>query len=121
MYLYDLIGKKVRVNNDGPESRSGRLLHVERDYLVLDTKEDGVVYYNLEHIKSVSELTGNHYRDWEDFWPRDPSFIRAFNFWDLLRSLINKKIQINRGGPDKVVGHFAELGPGFLVIEDKKR
>lgn len=116
MYLYDLVGKMVKINNEGPESRIGRLLSVERDYLILNTKEDGVVYYNAQHVKSVAELEKDDGRHLND----DPTYIRAFNFGLLLRPLEGEHIQINRGGPDKLEGRVAGFGPGFLLLETKK-
>lgn len=121
MYLYDLIGKRVRVNNEGPESRTGRLLGVGWDHIAIDTKEDGVVYYNLRHVKSIFESHGKDKdgpRDGRDL-DREPQFIRAMNFMHLLRSMVNEKIQLNRGGPDKLVGKLVGFGPGFLVMEQK--
>jgi len=120
MYLYDLIGKMVKINHEGPEARKGRLLSVERDYLVLNTKEDGVVYYNLQHVKSIAELDDGKHQHHLHHLPDDPTFIRAFNFWFLLRALEGESIQINRGGLDKLEGKVVGFGPGFLLLESKK-
>ncbi|WP_099158991.1 hypothetical protein [Virgibacillus ndiopensis] len=54
--LNNFILQDIQVNQGGPESQSGMLLLVRPDYLAISTDKDGVVYYNLEHIKSISEV-----------------------------------------------------------------
>jgi spore coat protein B len=49
------IGKVIRVDRGGPESRIGMLLDASEDHLCLLTEEDGVVYYNTKHIKSFTD------------------------------------------------------------------
>ena len=50
-----LVGKTIKVDRGGPESRIGKLMAVLDDHLVLLTKDDGVIYYNTHHVKSVTE------------------------------------------------------------------
>jgi spore coat protein B len=50
-----LLGKAIKIDRGGPESRIGKLLDIYDDHLVLLTEEDGVLYYNTNHIKSVTE------------------------------------------------------------------
>lgn len=50
-----LLNKVIKIDRGGPESRVGLLIGVEDDYIALLTKEDGVIYYHLHHIKSVTE------------------------------------------------------------------
>ncbi|WP_180994273.1 hypothetical protein [Bacillus sp. Marseille-P3661] len=52
--LSNLVGQLIRINRGGPESRKGALLYVTEDYLALETHKDEVIYYSIEHIKSVS-------------------------------------------------------------------
>ncbi|MEH7480819.1 hypothetical protein V7157_06840 [Neobacillus drentensis] len=49
------IGKVIRVDRGGPESRIGMLLDASEDHLCLLTEEDGVFYYNTSHIKSFTD------------------------------------------------------------------
>ncbi|MFD0051605.1 hypothetical protein ACFVHQ_20200 [Actinomycetes bacterium NPDC127524] len=53
--MQSLVGKKLRVDRGGAESRVGKLLAVGEDYFTLMTKEDGVIFYKIHHIKSITE------------------------------------------------------------------
>ena len=50
--LQTLIGKTIKVDRGGPESRIGKLLAVSEDHFTILTEADGVVYYLTHHIKS---------------------------------------------------------------------
>ena len=55
-YFDFLIGKMVTIFRGGPESRTGKLLDVQCDYLTLYTPPNkAVIYYQFEHVKSISE------------------------------------------------------------------
>ncbi len=54
-YFDALKGKTVTIYRGGPESKSGKLLDVQSDYLTLYTQNNGVIYYQAEHVKSISE------------------------------------------------------------------
>jgi len=44
----------VRINGQGPESKVGKMLDVKSDFLILHDDEDGLTFYNAQHIKSLS-------------------------------------------------------------------
>src|SRR3954453_12313575 len=50
-----LKGKMVTIYKGGPESKSGKLLDVQSDYLTLYTQNKAVIYYQTEHVKSIIE------------------------------------------------------------------
>lgn len=110
--LSDYVGSDVKINFGGPESRTGELVAVKSDYLVLNTEEEGVVYYQLSHIKGASiKVT-------ED----DPllfskvSFLDKPDFEGVLEALKYKKVKVNRGGPESVKGVLNDLTSDSLVL-----
>lgn len=109
--LSNLIGKFVRVNRGGPESSEGVLVAVKHDYIVLFIKKDGFIYYNLEHIKSITLLKHSGRRDFHRLNRRKPrTFIEA------LRANKNRLIKINRGGPDSVTGVLTEVHRDYIKL-----
>ncbi|NHC40659.1 hypothetical protein G6549_11820 [Bacillus sp. MM2020_1] len=102
------IGKVIKVDRGGPESKIGMLMDASDDLIVLLTEDDGLVYYNSKHIKSFSDnIKGSMKLSIEV--PKDFKFIKAANFKELLNSLKFKWIKINRGGPEKLEGVLTEV------------
>ncbi|MEH7086299.1 hypothetical protein V7139_26750 [Neobacillus drentensis] len=102
------IGKVIKVDRGGPESKMGLLMDASNDLIVLLTEDDGIVYYNMKHIKSFTDNLKEHFKlDLEV--PKDFKFIKAENFQELLDSLKFKWIKINRGGPEKLEGVLTGL------------
>ena len=113
------IGKVIRVNRGGPESRIGKLMDASDDHIALLTEDEGVVYYNTKHIKSLTDnVKGKMKFNIED--PIDFEFKKADNFQDLLESLKLKWVKINRGGPEKVEGVITEVNKDFVVLIDNQ-
>ena len=52
--ITSLVDKVIKVDRGGPESRVGRLLAAEEDYFTLLHDDEGIIYYNTQHIKSVT-------------------------------------------------------------------
>ena len=52
--IHSLVDKVIKVDRGGPESRVGRLLAAEDDYFTLLHEDEGIIYYNTQHIKSVT-------------------------------------------------------------------
>ena len=50
-YLDHLIGNTVTFYRGGPESKNGKLLDVQSDYMTLYTSDKAVIYYQSEHCK----------------------------------------------------------------------
>ncbi|MEH7158776.1 DUF6897 domain-containing protein [Neobacillus drentensis] len=102
------IGKVIKVDRGGPESKIGMVLDASDDLIVLLTEDDGVVYYNIKHIKSFTDNIKDEMKFDIDV-PKDFKFIKATNFHELLASLKFKWIKINRGGPEKLEGVLTEV------------
>ncbi|WP_068773610.1 hypothetical protein [Paenibacillus sp. FJAT-26967] len=108
-YVTNLIGEEVKVNRGGPDSITGKLIHVHSDYLTVQTNE-GIVYINASHVKSVTEGGSNNvYSD-------NPKSISAYDFYELLKKFHQKFVQINRGGPEKIEGVIAEVRKDYVVL-----
>jgi spore coat protein B len=109
-----LIGRSVRVDRGGPESRMGKLLAVKNDHVVVYIENEGMLYYKIDHIKSLSLDT----RDVSDLVPVTvtnelnpvvlPSYIEAEDFATIMKTMQNRWVQINRGGPEKIEGVLVE-------------
>jgi len=113
------IGKVIRVNRGGPESRIGKLMDASDDHIALLTEDEGVVYYNTKHIKSLTDNVKGKMK-FNIEVPIDFEFKKADNFQDLLESLNLKWVKINRGGPEKVEGVITEVNKDFVVLIDNQ-
>jgi spore coat protein B len=109
------IGKIIRVDRGGPESRIGMLMDASDDLIVLLTEDDGVVYYSTKHIKSFTDNMKEQLK-FNIEVPKDFQFKKAANFQDLLDLLKLKWIKINRGGPEKIEGVLSEVNKGFVFL-----
>jgi spore coat protein B len=113
-YLMSLIGKTVKVNRGGPDSTTGTLLTVQSDYLALRTK-DGILYVNLTHVKSITEVGGA-----QRSFGTTGGVIIARNFNELLARLRQHFVQLNSGGPEKIEGFVADVGASYLLLVSNK-
>lgn len=113
-FLESLKGRKVTIYRHGPESKIGRLLDVQSDYIVLEVENNKHVYYQIHHVKSVSEDTKASRPVMEQDEEQD--FIKEESFSGLFRHLKNESIQINQGGPDMTVGRLVESSNDFIVL-----
>jgi spore coat protein B len=114
-----LVGKTIKVDRGGPESRIGKLMAVLDDHLVLLTKDDGVLYYNTHHVKSVTENS----KDTMDLGievPENFEFKSADSFQGLLECLKFQWVRINRGGPEKLEGVISEINKDFVSLISKE-
>src|SRR4051794_24349744 len=109
------IGKVIRIDRGGPESKIGMLLDASDDLFVLLTEDDGVVYYNTKHIKSFTDNIKEQMK-FNIVVPKDFKFIKAANFQELLDSLKFKWIKINRGGHEKLEGVLTEVNNDFVFL-----
>ncbi|WP_188455418.1 hypothetical protein [Virgibacillus oceani] len=146
--LNSFVLQNIQVNQGGPESRSGMLLLVRPDYLAISTKKDGVVYYNLEHIKSISAVN----EEKEESSEREESSGKSSpnnsaagaeveataeftevvieenippcadeeDFQALLRSFNQRWVEINSGGPEKVEGVLVDCSEDHVTLVHNK-
>ncbi|MEH6941907.1 hypothetical protein [Bacillus sp. JJ722] len=115
--LLSLVGKIVKVDRGGPESRVGKLLGVEKDHFALLTEQDGVVYYLTHHIKSVTENAkkGLQFKE-EEVTEEVVTFHSAIDFKNLLNGLKYRWVKINRGGPESFEGVLDNVNDDFVTV-----
>jgi spore coat protein B len=113
--LSSLVGKAVKVNRGGHDSRIGQLLEVEEDYFVLLTKEDGVLYYKGHHVKSLT----NNLKKGLDFnltIPEDFTYIGGNCFKEVLCNLKYHWVTLNRGGHEKYEGVMDDVNDEYITM-----
>lgn len=115
--LASMAGKTVRIDRGGPESRTGQVLAVQQDYLVLANEQEGVIYYKTDHIKSLSIDA----KDYSDLTPPAegfavPAYIQADSFTNVLETMKHRWVKINRGGPQSVEGLLTEIFDDYLLL-----
>lgn len=101
--ILSLVNKVVKVDRGGPESRIGKLLAIKEDYIILLTEDDGIIYYNTQHIKSIT-YNSKKQVDFNVVIPRDFDYIQADDFKGVLEKLSLHWVKINRGGPETLEG-----------------
>ncbi|GAB7386671.1 spore coat protein B [Bacillaceae bacterium] len=111
--LASMVGKVVRIDRGGPESRNGRLIDVKADHLVLHNGEEGVIYYQTKHVKSIS-VDSRDYSD-EGYLPK-PRYLNVENFNAVLQNMKGRWVQVNRGGPESVQGVLSDVSDDQLIL-----
>ncbi|MGG1675453.1 hypothetical protein ACIFOT_06805 [Neobacillus sp. NRS-1170] len=113
------IGKVIKVNRGGSESRIGKLMDASDDYLALFTEADGLVYYNTQHIKSFTDNMKGE-MEFNIVVPNDIQYKKADNFYSLMESLKFQWVSINRGGPEKIEGVLSDIHPDYVSLINKE-
>lgn len=114
--LQSLLNQVVKVDRGGPESRVGKVLSAQSDYFALLTDEDGVVFYKLQHVKSITQDSKNEMKIKAEV-PKDFKKFESFlDFRAVLNELRHKWIKINRGGPESVEGVLEEVFDDYITI-----
>ncbi|WP_160723383.1 hypothetical protein [Bacillus sp. USDA818B3_A] len=115
------VGKTIRVDRGGPESRIGKLLAVFEDYFVLLTESDGVVYYKTNHVRSITESSKDAMKLGLKI-PEKLDYKSAENFHKLLESIRFQWVKINRdGGPESLEGVLSDSNKHYasLIVKDE--
>ncbi|MFJ5625646.1 hypothetical protein ACIQD3_23890 [Peribacillus loiseleuriae] len=110
-----MIGKVLRIDRGGPESRIGILLGITDDHLALLTEQEGVVYYKTDHIKSITENVKKGL-EFNLEIPEGFSYKTAPTFKSLLGDLKSQWVNINRGGPEKLEGVLFDINDEFITL-----
>jgi spore coat protein B len=110
--LGQLKSQNVQIDRGGPESLKGKLVDVYDDFLVLQTENDGVVFYQIHHIKSISVDQGSSKENSNQSIPE----VTAEVFSDLLKGYQHSWITINRGGPESVEGVLADITSDYVTV-----
>ncbi|XJZ25743.1 spore coat protein [Bacillota bacterium Lsc_1132] len=112
-----LVGSYVQVNQGGPESKTGYLVDIAGNYMALLTDDDGVVYYNIHHIKSISESNQNNQnQDNNSQEVTIPEYFKAEDFHQLFGQMSHKWVSINRGGPQALEGVLVQSAGGHYTL-----
>lgn len=117
--MKSLVGKIIKIDRGGPESRIGKLMDVQEDHLVILTEDEGVVYYCTHHIKSVTE-NAKEQLEFNIEVPEGFSYKQADSFQGLLDSLKFQWVKINRGGPEKLEGVLSDINNDFVSLINKE-
>ncbi len=114
-----LVGKEIKINRGGPEVKCGKLLSIKPDHLALYCEGEGVIYFQTEHIKSIT-INGNQESSegaQQNIEEQDPiSYVDSTDFPQMLQHLTNSWVQINRGGPEKLEGILVEANNDYLKV-----
>ena len=113
--LQTLVGKTIKVDRGGPESRVGKLLGVSEDHFTILTEADGVVYYLTHHIKSLTENTKKGL-PFELEIPEVFVFVTAPTLFEVMESLKYNWVKINRGGKESVEGVLDDINLEYITI-----
>ncbi|MCA0151522.1 MULTISPECIES: hypothetical protein [Rossellomorea] len=114
--LSSLVGKVVKVNRGGPESRTGKVLYGGDDHFALLSEKDGVVYFNSSHVKSISQNIKSGLSVKEELSEEGLEFMKEDTLGDLLTSLKYQWVKINRGGPEKLEGILDHSSDEFVTL-----
>ncbi|MDZ5671398.1 spore coat protein CotH [Bacillus stercoris] len=107
-----LMNQSVQFNQGGPESKKGRLVWLGDDYAALHTNEDGVVYFAIHHIKSISK----HEPDLKTEEQTPEGVLEADELSEVFKSLTHKWVSINRGGPEAIEGILVDNADGHYTL-----
>ncbi|PGZ57123.1 spore coat protein [Bacillus cereus] len=111
-FLKDLIGSYVRVNRGGPESQKGTIVSLGADYFGLENEKGENHYYQLRHLKSITQNTKDGgIGDFE--WAEEDI---EEDFETLLQSFKYRWVKINRGGPEKIEGILQDASGGYVTL-----
>lgn len=113
--ILSLVDKVIKVDRGGPESRVGMLLSAADDHLTLLTEDDGIIYYNTQHIKSMTYNSKNQV-EFNLEIPKDFVYIQAEDFRGVLERLTLQWVKINRGGPEMLEGVMDVVTDDFVTI-----
>ncbi|KQY91189.1 hypothetical protein ASD24_24050 [Paenibacillus sp. Root52] len=111
-----LLGREIKINRGGPDSVQGTLTDVRWDYMAINCKE-GIVYVNESHVKSITD-TG---RSGGNRNAAMGNPIPSNTFLGVMQALRFRRVQINRGGPEKVEGILADANQTQLIMALKNQ
>ncbi|WP_071393629.1 hypothetical protein [Bacillus tuaregi] len=118
-FFKSIKGKEVKIYRGGPEAKHGKVIDVKSDYVALETKK-AVIYYQAEHIKSISEPTKpkpeHHEHDHHHEKENSETHLSAKSFRKLLKKMEHKVIQLNQGGPESIHGELLSVKHDFLLL-----
>ncbi|WP_183250772.1 spore coat protein CotH, partial [Anoxybacteroides tepidamans] len=112
-----LIGKTVTVYRGGPESKTGKLLDVQSDYLALFIEnEASIIYYFLHHVQSISENAKANSIPSSSASHAAIESVQSSCFHELLKELVYNNIKVNQGGPESKQGTLLDVNNDHIVL-----
>lgn len=112
--------KVIKVDRGGPESREGVLLSVGDDYFTVLTKEDGIIFYKTEHIKSITQDSKNNLLANVEM-PKDFKFVTGHDFKSILDKLCHSWVKVNRGGPESIEGVLEIVKDDYVMVVSNEK
>ena len=106
--------QSIQINN-GHESRAGVLLNFNKDMIAVLSEEDGVIFYNMEHVKLIKKVSATDEGDDKEK-NRTKIQLRTGSFSDIVKTFKQKWVSINRSGPEALEGVLIDVGGGFYTI-----
>ena len=120
-YLEKLLGNTVTVFKGGPHSDTGVLEAVKEDYLVLNTEDNGYVYYPFTHLKRVIDNTKNTAKTSTDTTSEESEVLDFPNtFLELAQSLQLKPVLVNGGKHPFNQGYLIDAKSEFVAYSSEK-
>ncbi|MBA4532873.1 hypothetical protein [Brevibacillus halotolerans] len=116
--LQSLVGKTVRLYRGRAETIRGILLATKSNYLVQLTEDSQVLYYYLPPLTSIEEDFRNPPFEIKKGIPQE--VIEAESYEQLLKSLVNKRVRINRTGKDSYTGILRFAGTDYVALQTEK-
>ncbi|PUA37399.1 hypothetical protein C8Z91_20480 [Paenibacillus elgii] len=107
-----LIGSEVKINRGGHDAITGKLIGVHSNYVALSS-EDGAVYVNTTHVKSISQSPNQKSSGTNG---SITTHIKASSFNALLHELRHNFVKINRGGPEKLEGIISDVTSDHAIV-----
>jgi spore coat protein B len=106
-----LLNQYVTMNGNGPEKIEGVLLGVGKEHVALKS-DNGIMYYNLRHIKSISNNFQNNSNDTTYEYEVE----RVNSFKDVLKKFRHKWVKINGSKKDAIEGFLSEVFDDHVVM-----
>ena len=113
--LQTLVGKVIKIDRGGPDSKIGKLLAVGEDFLTILIEKEGIVYYKMYHIKSITE-NAKKGLPFELEIPESFEYKTASTFTGILSSLEYSWVKINRGGKDSIEGVLEDISTEYVTV-----
>ena len=117
-YLEEMKGRVLKIFKGGPESKTGKLLSVNKEMMTIQTDDNQIVYYQLKHVKSIIENSKLGV-GWFTKNTEDTNEVKVNNFVELLAQLKLQNVHINGGGPAYRTGKLLDFNPDYLVLQTK--
>ncbi|MCL6598238.1 MAG: hypothetical protein K6T81_05795 [Alicyclobacillus macrosporangiidus] len=117
-FLSDWVGKNIQLERGGPDELSGTLVAVGRDFITVRTDSGRVVSVKVEHIQTLAMAVKEDVPGVPEVELAEYSVpaLEANDFRDLLSKCYLKLVQVNAGGPNKLVGVVIDQGDDWIKV-----